>query len=203
MKVLHFYHAWCPDERWKDPVREHLDALGESGFPSPVHLGVVGADQTAAIAAFGPTAEVVGQAQQGFEQVTLRCIRPLVARDGAVLYAHTKSDPDDRRLHTEHVVRNWRFLLERLEEGYDVACYRWMRHGPNMWAAREQKGVHTIYEPKPLYRAENTPHASSNFWMATCGYLRGLPPIRMGVDRYDAEKWLGLGDPRVFSVMPS
>ncbi|HEY3969801.1 MAG TPA: hypothetical protein VGL79_00250 [Solirubrobacteraceae bacterium] len=133
MEVAHFYHAWC-NGGWHDPVFEHRDALLESGFPSPVHLGVVGGPQERAkvAAAFGPGVKVVAQERHGWEQVTLMQLAAYAAdHDGAVMYAHTKSDTAWRRLMTDRVVRNWQHLAGKLEDGYDVAGDSW-RLGPGM-----------------------------------------------------------------------
>jgi hypothetical protein len=171
MEVAHFYHAWC-NGAWHDPVREHLAALRESDFPSPVHLGVVGGpnERGKCIAAFGPTVKVVAEERYGFEQVTLMQLRHYAHyHDGAVMYAHTKTEPEWRRLMTDHIVRDWRTYLAKLDD-YDLAGH-WWRMEPDM-------------------------HFSGNFWMATCAYIRTLPPVR-NTNRHDAEKWLSLSDPRV------
>jgi hypothetical protein len=170
MDLAHFYHAWC-NGAWHDPVLEHRAALAGSNLP--MYLGLVGGPKERAkvAAAFGPDVQVVAEARYGWEQVTLRKLASYAAtHDGAVMYAHTKSDPEWRRLMTDGIVRGWRTHLQRLDEGYDVAG-NWWRMEPDM-------------------------HFSGNFWMATCAYIRTLPPIRH-TNRHDAEKWLGLGDPHV------
>jgi len=129
--------------------------------------------------------QVVADEAAGWEQVTLTPLATYAAEhDGAILYAHTKQDGAWRRLMTARVVYEWRHLLQKLEEdGYDVAGNCW-RLGPGM------------LDPTPI------PHFSGNFWIATCEYLRTLPPVR-NVYAYDAEKWLGLGDPRAFDTEPA
>jgi hypothetical protein len=184
MEVAHFYHAWC-NGAWHEPVFEHRMALASSHVPGPLHLGLVGGPQERAkvAAAFAPDVEVVAEARHGWEQVTLMQLAAYAAdHGGAVMYAHTKSDHPWRRLMTARVVYNWRHLLGRLEDGYDVAGNCW-RLGPGMLTA------------------DPIPHFSGNFWMATCEYIRTLPPIR-NVYAYDAEKWLGLNDPRAFDTEP-
>jgi hypothetical protein len=183
--LAHFYHAWC-NGAWHDPVFEHRMALASSRVPGPVRLGLVGGPQERAkvAAAFAPDVEVVSEARHGWEQVTLMQLAVYAAdHDGAVMYAHTKADDAWRRLMTARVVYEWRRCLSKLDEGYDVAGNCW-RLGPGM------------LDPTPI------PHFSGNFWMATCEYLRKLPPIR-NVYAYDAEKWLGLNDPRAFDTEPT
>lgn len=180
MEVAHFYHAFC-NGAWHDPVFEHRAALAESGFPSAIHAGLVGGPQERGKVARVLDAVVVAEERHGWEQVTLRAVAAYAAdHDGAVLYAHTKSDDAWRRLMTDRVIRDWRYLRLKLDEGYDVAGNCW-RLGPGMLTA------------SPI------PHFSGNFWMATCEYLRTLPPVR-NINAYDAEKWLGLNDPRAFDT---
>jgi hypothetical protein len=40
-----------------------------------------------------------------------------------------------------------------------------------------------------------------NFWWANANYLRTLPPLRYK-DRFDAETWIGLGNPLVHDLLP-
>jgi hypothetical protein len=48
---------------------------------------------------------------------------------------------------------------------------------------------------------DGTPFFGGNFWMARCDYLRGLPEPSTR-SRFDAERWIGLGDPRVLDLRP-
>jgi hypothetical protein len=170
MDLAHFYHAWCNGD-WEHPVLEYCAAVGGE----PVHLGLVGGPQERAnVAAYvgsrNRDVKVVAEERYGWEQVTLVQVAAYAAcHGGAVLYAHTKSDRDWRVKMMEDVVLSRARCLARLEEGYDVAGTYW--------------------------RMEPDPHFSGNFWMATCAYIRTLPPIRH-TNRHDAEKWIGLGNPR-------
>ena len=48
---------------------------------------------------------------------------------------------------------------------------------------------------------DGTPFFGGNFWIARCDYLRTLPEPSTR-SRFDAERWIGLGDPRVLDLNP-
>lgn len=174
MRVAHFYHLWRPGQ-WREPAHEHLDALVQSGFEGPVHLSFAGT-----------------------EHETLERVREYAQRnEGAVLYAHTKgaSDPSDfnarwRRSMTDRLVRDWRANLAHLE-GHDAVGCHWLtaaRFPDRRDCPPEQGNV-------------SVPFFGGNFWLARCEYLRTLPPCPQE-NRWDAERWIGMGDPRVFDLLP-
>jgi len=162
-----------------------------------VHLGVVGPRfwREAAAAAFDPLeVRVVAEADEGFEQVTLNAVREYaLAHDGAVLYAHTKGAADAsqfraqwRRSMTRRVVGEWERNLDFLGEVDAVGCH-WLTLDAFPWAAEEFR--------------ENIPFFGGNFWLARCEYLRTLPHPSTR-SRFDAERWIGLGHPRVHDLLP-
>jgi hypothetical protein len=182
MNVVAFYHVFTAGA-WEQPVAEYLAALRASEFPGRVHVGLVGPPQRrhAALQALGDV-EVVAEADEGWEQVTLAHLhRYSQAHSGAIGYAHSKgaSDPapwkvEWRRSMTAHVVARWRDALHGIEAGADLA------------------GAHWIDDGTP-------PHFSGNFWMASASYLRTLPPCATG-DRMDAEFWVGQNEPSTFNM---
>lgn len=209
--IRHYYHVWAGGA-WAEPVREHIKALGESAFPGPVTVGLVGPDEdrfrareliTIRMEAAGlPAPDRWIEVADGYEQVTLREIhRDVCQRPGelAVLYAHTKGARDNsawnadwRRSMTFHVVSQWQHALSLLSRGYDTAGCHWLtperHHNP------------------PDYIV-TTPMYGGNFWWAKGSYLRTLPPAEtrrqlQGAGRFQAEEWIGLGSPRAADLLP-
>jgi hypothetical protein len=197
VELAHFYHCFTGGS-WTEPVLEHVDALVEADFRSPVYLGLVGAElwRGAASDVFEPLLDVrvAVEADSGFEQVTLAAVRRYaMEHDGAVCYAHTKgaADVSDfrakwRRSMTRLLISDWRGNLAHLEE-FDAVGSHWLtpEHFP---------GFESEF-------GEGIPFFGGNFWMARCDYLRGLPePSERS--RFDAERWIGLGNPRVHDLNP-
>jgi hypothetical protein len=193
LNVAHFYHCFTGGS-WTEPVLEHVDALLAADWSAPVYLGLVGAKlwRDAARDAFDPLdVRVAVEADEGFEQVTLKAVREYaLEHDGAVCYAHTKGAQDVtdfrakwRRSMTKLVVRDWRINLKHLERFDAVGCH---------WLTRE------VYGPKGFEQefSDGTPFFGGNFWMARCDYLRTLPEPSTR-SRFDAERWIGLGQPTV------
>lgn len=195
--VAHFYHVYCKTDDWRDPLAEHLAALDDAGFDGPFYVGIVGpwwrrrevTDELRWIR----QPRVTCCADEGYEQVTLRRVHDY-AKDanGAVLYAHTKGahDPSTvneawRRSMTWDLVRGWREAVAALEDGYDAVGGHWL--------TPEEFPGHVDHAPLPCF--------GGNFWLATCEYLRRLPPVGESC-RHDAEGWIGRGDPRVLDLHP-
>lgn len=127
-----------------------------------------------------------------FEWNAIRLVEDIAREsDGAVLYLHTKgvTAPSNqfetrwRELMHTYTVDNWRENLARLSE-FDLCCMAWQQH--------------------PVH-----PHASGNFWLARCDYLRGLRPFEEVLkddnhSRFAAEIWVGKSKtpPAVWSAFP-
>lgn len=175
MRLAHFYHIWTGG-RWQEPLYEHLAALVESGYFSTDH-------------AFFPVT-----VNNGWEQETISRLYDYSKRnDGAVLYAHTKgaADPSEfnarwRRSMTDRVVRDWEHNLALLDHYQAVGCH---------WLTPERFPQHA-----QEFR-EGIPFFGGNFWMARCDYLRTLPECPTE-DRWQAERWIGMGGPRVLDLNP-
>lgn len=205
----HYYHVYAAGS-WAEPVREHIEALGESAFPGPVTIGLAGpdGDRFRARELISMRMEAAGlpppagwiEAPAGFEQVTLKVVRAdarllaLVPGEAAILYAHTKGARDNsdwnaawRRSMTFHVVSQWRHALSLLAGGYDtVGCH---------WLTPEK------HHDPPAGRIITTPMYGGNFWWAKASYLRRLPPVQ-DQHRYQAEEWVGLAAPRACDLLP-
>lgn len=197
MNVAHFYHVWA-DGHWHAPVDEHLTALTESGFDGRIAIGIVGRMHNCVL----PLREIERRiktpdffvSDHGWEQRTLQHVHEFAQQhDGAVMYAHTKGAHDNtpfraawRRSMTLQVVKHWRENAELLEHhDLDVIGCHWLTEA-------EFPGIVTD-TPFPMF--------GGNFWIARCEYVRRLPPVSDD-NRYAAEAWIGLGDPKVLDLVP-
>ena len=205
MIVKHYYHIFAAGA-WSLPVREHVTALGRSGFRGDMTVGLVGPEEDRA-----RTREMMlvrlrewqlpdpvawAEADEGFEQVTLRQMYADVhATDDeyAVLYAHSKGalfntpwNAAWRRSMTQHVVSGWPGCAALLKDYDAVGCH---------WLTRDRH-----HDPQ-LGHFVTTPFFGGNFWMARASYLRTLPPPE-DEHRHQAEEWIGLGDPKAHDLLP-
>lgn len=190
MNLVHAYHAYCAGD-WEQPVQEHCWALKQGGYDGLIILGLVGPpDQRSKVYRtfdyLFPTVRTV-EADEGWEQVTLNEVaRHAAKHGGAVLYCHTKGSANPathqdawRQSMTIILVEYWRDALKALEDVDAVGCH---------WLPPDDTGLDAwIF--------------GGNFWMATCAYLRCLPPVGQAA-RHDAETWIGQGSPRVLDVLP-
>lgn len=126
----------------------------------------------------------------GFEQVTLSTLQSdLVGKKkSAVLNAHTKGAYNStqfnakwRRSMIRRVISDWARCLDRLIDADIVGCH-WLT-------------------PERFPESVVTPFFGGNFWWARSDYLNRLPPIRNRT-RYDAEHWIGLGNPKAWDLLP-
>jgi hypothetical protein len=197
VELAAWYHVWV-DGDWTEPVLEHVDALHAADFTGPVYLGLVGAKfwRDAARDVFDPLdVRVAVEADEGFEQVTLAKVREYaIEHDGAIMYCHSKGAADAtqfraewRRSMTRRVVSDWKANLDFLYSHDAVGCH---------WLTAEQ---FSSWAPQEF--PDSTPFFGGNFWMARCDYLRTLPEPSTG-SRFDAERWVGLGDPKVLDLLP-
>lgn len=184
------YHVWA-DGRWRQPLAGFVHALRSSGYPGPVKFSIVGEDTNRqhVIDCLPSGCDWVIH-EPGNEAPTINLVREHArAHDGAVLYAHTKgaacaTEFRDRwrQSMTLRVILKWRENLQLLDSVDAVGCH---------WLTRDQwPGL-----------VEQHGFFGGNFWMARCDYLRTLPECA-GVDRMDAERWVGLNDPRVVDLLP-
>ena len=204
MDIRHYYHVYAAGA-WSQPVRDHFDALGHSGFDGDIVIGLVGPEHDRQMAR-----EMIGmhlwargladpikwiEADSGWEQVTLQQIHvdlSSIPGELAVLYAHTKGAMDNsewnevwRRSMTRRVVSDWRSCVAMLGDYQTVGCH---------WLTPER-------DHDPPKRPITTPMYGGNFWWARASYLRELPPL--GTDyRHQAEEWVGLGNPKARDLLP-
>ena len=201
--IEHYYHVYAVN-RWREILSQHLDELERSGLLGEldrVHLGIVGPDHARAevvsMASERVGVEVVAEAENGWEHLTLRALWRAPKRPGvAVLYAHSKgasysrADPFRdawRKSMTTAVVVRWRRCLRLLRDHDLVGCH-WLT--PERWGAVPDFG--------------ECPYFGGNFWWARSEWLATLgPPLPGPKERWAAEPWVGgCGNPRVADLTP-
>lgn len=185
-QLASFYHVYA-DGEWEAAAQEYSSALAVSHFPGERFAGLVGnVANCRRVKQFLPLKSVIAQAEAGFEQVTLRALHEWAksqAPDAVILYAHTKgaafSAGDER-------ARRWRHAM--------------VHETVMTWEAAEHYLGHYDVVGAGWQEAPNC-HFFGNFWWATAGYLATLPPVK-NENRYQAETWLGSGNPRVKDLCP-
>jgi hypothetical protein len=144
-----------------------------------------------------PVHTLVAEAETGFEQVTLKALQSWVAEPDPqtpVLYTHAKGAGVPDPYHDR-----WRYAMD------SRLLFYWRDHVKSL-ASVDAIGSHWL-EPGVDYNLGDfeyridTPFFGGNFWWASAGYLAKLPPVRNS-SRYDAESWIGLGNPRVLDLAP-
>ena len=184
--LIHFYHVYA-DGNWETPATDHFQELFVSGLfdeLDEVFLGIVGSPENRKRVSTQLPGVVVAEADVGWEQVTLQNLHDFCQTDdGAVFYAHTKGAWSNSELArqwrvsmTHDTVTRWRECVTALDT-VDAAGPFWLKS----------------WEP------EHVNHESffaGNFWWARSDYIRRLKPVEED-NRYQAEGWVGLGDPSV------
>jgi hypothetical protein len=205
MTPVCFYHLWVGDAHhganWLPPAREFFQALDDAWFDGDVRVGIVGgpAQRIEAMDWLDgkwPAWRLFTQAAEGFEMVTLDALHEFAKDDSTdpatpVMYAHGKGSFQGgafadawRRNMTRHVVGRWKHCVNSLHTVDAVGCH-WLTRG---------EYPEKIFQPGIF---------GGNFWWANAGYLARLAPIDPhGANRYAAEGWVGLGDPRVECLVP-
>lgn len=188
MKTIHYLHIYADGTGWPDALDEHMVYAAFVDFDE-VNVGIVGhrACRDAVKLCLPPGWNVVAEADEGWEQVTLQSI---VAEPGDIIcYTHTKGAANDNEFN-----RRWRHALERatmdewrshihaLLGGADIVCPSWL--------------TESVTGELPEGCAGFTP---GNYWWARAEFLHALPPVAMD-SRYDAETWIGFGDPEVVAL---
>jgi hypothetical protein len=127
---------------------------------------------------------VTVEADEGWEQVTLNKLRDFCQTDdGVVLYAHTKGAWSRGEL-----ARVWRVSMT-----HDVVT-RW-RECVDALDTVQAAGPFWLRSDMPEH-SEHAHFFGGNFWWARSDYVAALDPVGND-DRYQAEGWIGLGNPSV------
>ena len=186
MRLSHFYHVYA-DGDWEIPATKHFEELALSGLLDEldgIYLGVVGSRENRRKVKRALRHQVVVEAGEGWEQVTLNKLRDFCQTDdGAVLYAHTKGawSRDElarqwRVSMTHDVVTRWRECVYALEKVQAAGPF-WLRSD-----MPEHSGHESFF--------------GGNFWWARSEYVAALPSLETD-HRHQAEGWIGLGKPSV------
>lgn len=191
--MRHFYHLYV-DGPWQTPALDHLLACFDAGLPAAPEVVLVGRPRNRAAARTfldDFQAPVVAEYDDGWEQRTLAILRERAGHADPAepfLYCHSKGagNPSGfqdawRASMTRHVVDGWRRCTDILTSSDATGCH---------WLTPRRYPAHVT-----------SPYFGGNFWWATAGYLASLPECSTG-RRHDAERWLGLGNPRVFDLLP-
>jgi hypothetical protein len=207
MNIAVFYHCLLsarhrsiPEEYALDMVMEQMSALNVSGLAdAAAHISVFvngSAEETAIVASVcDPRAVVLSHgAESNSEIPTLIEVRKWATSypGSAILYHHTKgvstpkmADNWRHRMET-FMVWNWRDCVDRLQTNCDAVGCHWLT-------------------PESNPGAISSPFFGGNFWWARSEYVARLPllPGDTWENRYEAESWIGRGNPRPRIFDPS
>lgn len=185
--MKHYYHIYA-DGNWQLPLREHIQALTNSGLlenlNGPINVGIVGLPHNRkqvrrTLREYDVDFAVVAQALQGWEQMTLDVLHAHAQReDEFILYAHTKGATGDAPLQDA-----WRRALT-------YGCVTlWQSNVLNL-----EGGAGTSGCLLNQYMAGQVPYYAGNFWWATSSTIRTIG-VCANTSRFDAEVWIGEAKP--------
>lgn len=189
MKLVNWYHVYA-DGHWREPLQEHLHALGD--WQGEIILGLVGSPENRRLVLKEITPSQVHEWDSGDEYLTLRELHAWAQdhADYGVLYAQTKGAYSNtpinaawRRNLTHQLVANHASCVRLLETNDAVGCHYLTSHR---------------YPDKVF-----GPYFAGNFWWARSEYLARLR-VPGANNRSQAELWVGSGlpTPRVVDVYP-
>ena len=195
--MRHFYHLYC-GAPWQKIASSHVEALSATGIAWEVTIGLVGPANARAEARrwfkTGSPRVNFTEADEGWEQLTLRELHTWAKHaepQTPVLYAHSKGITYKhfdglygavwRQSMTDRLVGGWEQCTKLLQEHEAVGCH-WLT--PDAYPGLVQG-----------------PYFAGNFWWARAGYIAELPSVS-DESRYDAEGWIGLGNPDVHDLRP-
>lgn len=195
MGLIHAYHVYA-DGDWRTAADIHFDALSSSGLlrelGQKVHIGIVGhEDARAAVVSYLSrrcSLSVLESVSTGWEQVTLRHLTEIARPSDVVFYAHTKGAWAKDRLSAA-----WRHSMT-----YDDVI-RWHDRLADL-ADHDTSGAFWLRSAMPEHRDHQHFYAG-NYWWAWGDYLHRLPAVRTE-HRYQAEGWIGLGEPNAADCRP-
>jgi hypothetical protein len=144
-----------------------------------------------------PQSEVIVQADEGFEQVTIDVMHAwskTADPETPVYYAHDKGAFQDHPVNTR-----WRQAMD------GALLYEWEARAAEL-DEYEAIGLHWLtHEQYPRCIDPRKPMFGGNFWWARAGYLAKLERVRgtpefPPVNRWEAEGWMGQGFPKVLCL---
>ena len=191
MKLVHFYHVYA-DGDWFTPAVEHVEELVMSGLIDnldDMFLGIVGTSANREKVKFELPGVVVAEADEGWEQVTLKEVHNYAQdNDAAIFYAHTKGAWSKSQLATDWRVSMTHDTVTRWQE-----CVAGLRD-------HDAAGAFWLKSVEPEHN-EHDFFFAGNFWWGRSDYIRTLSPVSVS-NRYQAEGWVGLRQPRVKDMRP-
>lgn len=181
-------------------MQEQMEALKNSGLLSQAQsltIGVNGGSEDVSIARLlAPMKAVIVPHGEGAttEIPTLNLLRAFAAShpDWFILYHHMKGvsnvgEPINhwRRRMERGVIWRWSECVFLLSNGFDACGSHWLT-------------------PQQYPGMVDSPFFGGTFWWATARYLNRLPelPAPTWDNRYHAERWIGLRNPRVRDFHP-
>ena len=191
VKLTHFYHLYA-DGDWLEPATEHIEELAISGLIDnldDMFLGIVGSQENREKVERELPGVSVAWRATGYEQITLNKLKEYAdTNDAYILYAHTKGASNQGDL-----ANAWRVSMT-----HDTIT-RWQECVTSL-KDHHAAGAFWINSTQPEH-ANHKHFFAGNFWWATSDYIRKLEPVS-DRDRYAAEGWIGLGDPKVKIMRP-
>jgi hypothetical protein len=177
-----------------DILTEQMSALSVSGLAAAaneIHVCVNGSEEEIAIvASVAPeSASVTGNGTNCNSEIPSLVKLRAWAKDHpgwAVLYHHPKS------VSTPRMADNWRKRMEGL------LIWDWKYCVSVLESGMEAVGCHWLTPEKYGSGVIGSPFFGGNFWWARSDYVNRLPelPPDTWANRYEAETWIGRGNPR-------
>jgi hypothetical protein len=191
MKLAHFYHVFA-DGQWQPIAEAHVAALETSGLMDnldDLFLGIVGSPETRRRVKRALPGVVVAEADAGWEQVTLKPLHDFAKQSQAnIFYAHTKGAWSNIDL-----AKQWRLSMT-----FDTVT-RWEECVTALRTV-DAAGPHWIDSRLDDHK-DHKRFFGGNFWWARSQYIATLPPVK-NEHRFQAEGWIGLGEPNVEDMRP-
>lgn len=189
----HYYHIYADGVFWPEAAAEHIKALHEVDSEYRLVIGVVGEQSNRETAIdflknwLPVMPDEVHEFKDGWEQQTLELLRADVSSGVAtepILYTHTKAAVNKttdsgpwRTCMERNVVVAWQRALDAIQNGEsDTVGAHWLT--PKQWPG-----------------AITSPFYGGNYWWSSPSHIKRLPPFYYN-DRWEAERWLGLVEPK-------
>jgi len=206
MKIIHYYHILCnPNTNITHLlVLQHMNAICNYGLVSvldEIRIGLVGLPEQRKIvkemlqqSMVKDKIKIVIERQRADEHITLQHMHNASQEEECYyIYGHTKG-----AYHTHfsnlvwvrsmifYNIVGWGKMLEKLENTkIDCAgCF---------WLTKEEYPEILKFDP------DGTPFFGGNFYWAKSSYVKTLPIVPKQ-DRYKAERWIGLNDPKIYCI---
>ncbi len=195
MKLKAYYHIYMIND-WEAIVKEQLRLIVKSGLYEQLDSFKIGAigediDRLKKIISKYPKCEIARSSDKAdnYEFFTLETLHTDCNEDFYGLYFHTKSVSFPKNKGGKY----WRDYMNHFCINQCKECQKKLRKG------FDTCGVKLLTkEDKPAHKV----HYSGNFWWFKSSYVRRLvdPATLNQKDRYQAEFWIGTGDPNAATL---